>query len=111
MCRDADGIARRDRPVDTAAGRGRIEKAAGRGDDRKLPKQGKGRAGAVPTGLEILSIGVVLAIRLVMKVRAARKIFALYAVDPWSPVFLIAHIAIKNELRNRRTRGRVGRNG
>src|SRR3981081_3298977 len=65
----------------------------------------------MPVGIEVLPIGVVLAVSLVVQVRTTGEVFAWSAVDTRSPVFLIADAAVEEKFGGRGACGSVGQDG
>src|SRR6266852_1979913 len=111
VCGQAHGIQSRDRPVDTPADRRRIEKAARVRDDSELAEQSESGTLAMPARVEILPIGVVLAVSLVVQVRTTGEVFAWTAVYPRAPVFLVSDAAIKEKFGGRCACGSVCQDG
>src|SRR5713226_5370404 len=107
----AYGVQSRDRPVYAPADRRRIEKAARVRDDSELAEQSESGTLAMPARVEVLPIGVVLAVSLVVQVRTTGEVFAWSAVDTRSPVFLISDAAIKEKFGGRCACGSVGQDG
>src|SRR6266851_3971119 len=111
MCGQAHRIERRDRPVDTPADRRRIEKTARVRDDSELAEQSESGTLAMPARVEVLPIGVVLAVSLVVQVRTTGEVFAWSAVDTRSPVFLVSNAAVEEKFGGRCACGSVGQDG
>jgi len=93
------------------ADRRRIEKAARVRDDSELAEQSESGTLAMPAGLEVLPIGVVFAVSLVVHVRTTREVFALSAVYPRAPVFLVSDAAVEEKFGGRCACGSVGQDG